>query len=94
MYDGLVSAAEFMALPHLRREDEVQVRRVHVAVGHDRLPRQDGKGGRDARLAGSPFAADDHEFPGHPYRASAGFLGPLRVPGGGVPPLPLVSRTI
>jgi hypothetical protein len=54
----LVTAAEFMPFPDTRREDEMQIRGVHIAIGEHRKPGKNGKGGRNTRLAGPSLAAD------------------------------------
>ena len=60
--DRLVTAAELMAFLDPRRKHQMQVGRVHVAVGDDRPIGQDGKGGGQTGLARPALAADDNEL--------------------------------
>ena len=60
--DRLVPAAELVAFLDPRRKDQVQVRRVHVAVGDDRPVGQHGKRRGQAGLARPALAADDDQF--------------------------------
>jgi len=59
---GHVSAAEFMALPDLRIEDEMEVRGIHVAVGDNGAVRQASERGGEAGLAGPSLSAQDDDF--------------------------------
>ena len=54
--------SELVAFLNPGREDQVQVRGVHVAIGNDRTIGQDGKRRCNTGLAGAAFAADDNEF--------------------------------
>jgi hypothetical protein len=61
-YHGLMAAAELMAFFEPGRKDQVQIRRIHVAVGYDRTVGQDGQGRGNTGLAGAALSADDDKF--------------------------------
>ncbi len=56
------AAPELVRLDEARVEQEVQVRRVDVAVHHDLVLCQRGERRREDRLTRAAFAADDHDL--------------------------------
>ncbi len=59
---GLVAAAEFVLLPHLRRQHQMQVGGIDVAIGKHGVVGEHGKAGEHAGLARAALSADDDEF--------------------------------
>jgi len=56
-----IPAPEIRFRDNLRRQHQMQVRRIHIAIGqHGASGRERREGGRHAGLAGAALAADDH----------------------------------
>jgi len=58
----LAVADEVLGLANLGVEQEMEVGRVHVAIGRHDLLRQGHERGGDSRLPGSSLSADDHQL--------------------------------
>ena len=58
----LATGGETLPPRDARLEDQVQVSRVHVAIGDHGFFCQRGERRQDRRLPGAAFAADDHKF--------------------------------
>ena len=59
---GPPPSLELLDLQRPRREDQVQIGGIHVAIGQNLPIRQRGKRGDQARLPRSAFAAEDDQF--------------------------------